>query len=870
MWPAGWIQVVAWTLWLGCTAGSGSTVEPDARNGGEGHAEEASFGVEDAAPEEVRTLDDEVETEGLHDTGEVPPQDMGTDTEQEVPSHDPGSGLGEPCMAEDDCASGLHCDESVGLCVVCRDSGDCPVGEFCRDQTCVPWICVPGSAVCEGTLLKTCGSGGEGFVMEEDCDDGDPCTTGDGCENRRCVAGTPRNCDDGDPCTADSCDPEAGCLNSPVEGPTCDDGDVCTTGDTCAVGGCTGTPRDCNDGNLCTDDLCDPARGCVHRPNQAWCDDQDPCTSGDRCDLGVCRGVLTQTCEDGDPCTLDRCEGGNCLHQPLPECGPCQTDDDCDDGNACSLDACLAGSCEHVLAPDPGCCANDEQCDDLDGCTTEECVGTPFGTCRVRATPDPSCCVFETFTAGFPDGEPQGFVLDEPRDDVGWHLVDTGYSTSIPWSLYYGNPGTLDYATGDSANSGSAWSPGVMLPAGARTTLRFWVWMDVETSENLDVLAVSAQTDVGEFVLWEKPEALPVKVWREVVIDISALQSHPVRFRFTFDTRDGRENGGQGVYLDDIRVISTCKPVSCATDLDCRSVGMVGSCRDGTCDFSEVQAVVLMFGEPGAGPGQLQSPFDVAAGSGTVLVADRDNHRIQVFGDDGRFLFGFGKPGSGDGQFQSPHGLAVSGDRVYVADTKNHRIQVFSTMGVFLFAFGGQGTDPGRFREPKDVAVTADGGMVYVADTSNHRVQVFDPEGVFALAFGEYGKKPGQFRSPSCVAPAPDYRVLVCDTQNQRVQLLAWDGDPISSLQATGDLALDSPYGVAPYLDGFVVVSDSLHHRLVTFTGEGVPWAVFGGHGTGVAQFRYPMGVTSSKDGRLFVADASNHRVVVVKKTAFP
>ena len=41
-----------------------------------------------------------------------------------------------------------------------------------------------------------------------------------------CV-GTPINCDDGNPCTTDSCDPVTGCINTPNSN-ACDDGNVCT------------------------------------------------------------------------------------------------------------------------------------------------------------------------------------------------------------------------------------------------------------------------------------------------------------------------------------------------------------------------------------------------------------------------------------------------------------------------------------------------------------------------------------------------------------------------------------------------------------------------------------------------------------------
>ncbi len=815
----------------------------------------------------------EVTTTGSGDSREAGfPDDVPADA-GEVDSEDDRlgrlSGPGEPCVAQEDCVQGLFCDDAMGICVACRQSRDCPFGEFCLDHTCVPWLCFPGSATCEGSILKTCGPDGEGFVSERDCDDHDPCTEGDGCMDRRCVNGVPRECDDGDPCTVDACDAEAGCVHVAVEGPTCDDYDPCTTGDVCGLEGCRGLPRDCSDGNPCTDDYCDPARGCVHYPNQAFCDDQDPCTWAESCRLGVCEG-LSLDCNDGEPCTSDHCELGTCLHSAIPYCGPCPDDTWCDDGNPCSRDLCISGSCEHLPMGAPGCCGDDRDCEDQDPCTVETCTGGPFGTCRIRAVPEPACCSTLTFSAGFPAGDLQGFDLDPPSGQVGWHLIETGLSTSPPWSLYYGNPDTNDYSTDDSANSGSVWSPEVLLPARVGLALQFWVWMDVEPGEAVDAMTVAAVADSGEFLLWRKPSGFLMKAWQEVLVDISALQARPVRFRFTFDTQDGIGNGGRGVYLDDIRVTSTCKPVPCTSDLDCRSVGMVGTCVSSECDFREVLKAVGSFGEQGTGPGQFQTPFDVTTDGDVVMVSDRDNHRVQVFALDGTYRFAWGKPGTGDGQFQSPHGLVLSGDRVYVADTGNHRVQVFTTMGIFLFAFGSLGSEPGRLNEPKDVAVTGDGGAVYVADTSNHRVQVFGPDGDPVLAFGEYGKKPGQFRSPSCVVLTSDFRVLVCDTQNQRVQVLTWQGEPITSLQGTGDLALDAPYGAALLPDGGVTVADTLHHRLVTFSDSGQPRATFGTFGLGVGEFRYPMGLAVSADGRLLVADASNHRIVLVTKTAFP
>jgi len=112
------------------------------------------------------------------------------------------------------------------------------------------------------------------------------------------------------------------------------------------------------------------------------------------------------------------------------------------------------------------------------------------------------------------------------------------------------------------------------------------------------------------------------------------------------------------------------------------------------------------------GDGQFDSPIDVAVDDGAsidqastiVYVADRDNHRVQVFDGTGAFLAKWGSPGSGKGQFNgAPSGAMaiatlptnLSGvchllvalptvndapcHEVFVADAGNFRIQAFAS-----------------------------------------------------------------------------------------------------------------------------------------------------------------------------------------------
>ena len=75
------------------------------------------------------------------------------------------------------------------------------------------------------------------------------------------------DCDDDNVCTNDLCHPVDGCLNL-ANTLFCDDGDACTELDQCADTVCVGSnPLACDDDNVCTDDACDPASGCVFTNN---------------------------------------------------------------------------------------------------------------------------------------------------------------------------------------------------------------------------------------------------------------------------------------------------------------------------------------------------------------------------------------------------------------------------------------------------------------------------------------------------------------------------------------------------------------------------------------------------------------------------
>ncbi|HTA88016.1 MAG TPA: MYXO-CTERM sorting domain-containing protein [Polyangiaceae bacterium] len=176
---------------------------------------------------------------------------------------------------------------------------------------------------CNFTKATTCKK--QTLLADTLCSDNSACRIGACDATGVCVPGNQIGCDDGNPCTDDTCDPKTGgCIGTPNDNNPCDDHTVCTTGDHCSNGVCTGTPiPPCDDGDPCTDDVCDWVVGCLFVPH---CIDGNACTK-DTCDPATRACTHSPiSCDDENPCTTDSCSiYTGCAHAPI------------------QTDACLAG-----------------------------------------------------------------------------------------------------------------------------------------------------------------------------------------------------------------------------------------------------------------------------------------------------------------------------------------------------------------------------------------------------------------------------------------------------------------------------------------------------------------------------------------------
>ena len=104
-------------------------------------------------------------------------------------------------------------------------------------------------------------------------------------------------------------------------------------------------------------------------------------------------------------------------------------------------------------------------------------------------------------------------------------------------------------------------------------------------------------------------------------------------------------------------------------------------------------------------------PTDIAvAADGEIYVSDGyGNARVHRFAPGGEYLGGWGEVGTGPGQFMTPHAVWVDvQNRVLVADRENDRVQLFTRDGTFIEEWCG-------LCRPMDIFVDA-AGVIYVTD----------------------------------------------------------------------------------------------------------------------------------------------------------
>jgi DNA-binding beta-propeller fold protein YncE len=157
----------------------------------------------------------------------------------------------------------------------------------------------------------------------------------------------------------------------------------------------------------------------------------------------------------------------------------------------------------------------------------------------------------------------------------------------------------------------------------------------------------------------------------------------------------------------------------------------------------------------------------------TMFVADGYNGtRVAKFDKDGKFLLDWGKKGTPPNDkrpsyFNNVHGIAVDPQtrHVFVNDRGNHRVQVFDDNGKYLYewSFGG---------EPSDIHLLYMGAdrNLWAYDRGTSKMLKYDLEGHFLYSWGTWGDFAGGFWGVHGFSVDQEGNFYVAEVDNGRVQ----------------------------------------------------------------------------------------------------
>jgi streptogramin lyase len=243
-----------------------------------------------------------------------------------------------------------------------------------------------------------------------------------------------------------------------------------------------------------------------------------------------------------------------------------------------------------------------------------------------------------------------------------------------------------------------------------------------------------------------------------------------------------------------------------------------------------------------------------ADGKGNVVVLVRTAPYFRLFTRDGKFVKSWGE----DGMFENAHSVTIDAQGFFwVTDAAAHLVHKLSPDGRVLMTLGkkgvpGDNTSRDSFNQPNHVAI-APNGDIYVSDGyQNARVVHFSGNGQFVRIIGGVkGSQPGQLQLPHGVALDSQGRILVNDSDNQRVSVFDKAGKFVESW------SFPSRGGITVTANDTVYISD-VNAGIVNIVKNGKRIDSVS------ADRAHGMGVDS--DGSIYVSGASRMTVMKVTK----
>ena len=249
----------------------------------------------------------------------------------------------------------------------------------------------------------------------------------------------------------------------------------------------------------------------------------------------------------------------------------------------------------------------------------------------------------------------------------------------------------------------------------------------------------------------------------------------------------------------------------------------ITAASDGTIYVVSQDGTIKNFDQSGQSGGKFEEGVTTCPGgtglaeNNSLIVSSMEHHCISKFTQNGVLVMTQGKHGCGDGYFDCPKGVFYKSStrEVFVCDKNNHRVQVFDENLKYLRKFSIDLTNKGFTKkgEPIDIFISS-WGPLYVIDQANSCILIYSSDENFQFSLGPNLEPSSRIlKSPRCIVADADNIMYVSDSRC--VLALQSNGDHIATFE--DDTHISEPAGLTVDDDGHVYVCDTHENTIKVF-----------------------------------------------------
>ncbi|XP_015776739.1 PREDICTED: E3 ubiquitin-protein ligase TRIM71-like [Acropora digitifera] len=288
--------------------------------------------------------------------------------------------------------------------------------------------------------------------------------------------------------------------------------------------------------------------------------------------------------------------------------------------------------------------------------------------------------------------------------------------------------------------------------------------VDILTSEGDHLKTELRDSNDGKYTVTYTPQCVGQ---HSIVIEVNGqpltgspflVQIRQQHYQFAFKFGLEGDKAGQFGWISDIAVSDITRTIAVA-DLGKNRIQLFSS-------NGKFQTQVKLDGKP-------YSVAFTECGDLLTLVSG-NNNKLRLFNEQGQFIKHIN-----DKYLKEPYYLSIASDgRLIITDKARNKVKVLSPDGNDLLAYM---TVPNCDQYPRCAVYHQN--KFYVSYPGDHCIKVFDKIGVYINDIGCEGSNDGQFDCPVGLVIDKYNRLIVCDVDNQRLQLFTLRGKFLRKLQ---------------------------------------------------------------------------------------